>query len=237
MIFLMQNPNVSVLVPQIDGHEYQIDGRAAVAGAFTLSGVIGAGDAAKIQYDVPKGADAFRLSASQLHLNLDLSKQAFFTFQLPAPNRVVALSAREDDIVDAFGNRRTAMMPTSYAFVYQVANSAALALSPNPGWNVKNDVVQSRFANLVVRGELAGNHMDPVGEHARAAFREMTSFFPNLEMQFFNSGPETHVATVDGMPEQLRQKQLSRQRGLRSGVVPVASTSDCRLGGITVTTP
>ncbi|HEX7288068.1 MAG TPA: hypothetical protein VF532_17920 [Candidatus Angelobacter sp.] len=252
MIFLMENPQVRVLVPAIEGHQYTIDHAAAASGAFSLRGASGAGNAAQIHYELPRGADAFRLSASQLHLTLDTQKQAFQTFLLPAPNRVVALSAREADIIDGFGNRRTAVMPTSYAFVYDVSGTENLALAPNPGWSARNRMIQGRFTNLVITGELPGQGLDPTGQHARAAFREMTSFFPGLQMQFFDSGEETQSGTVEGLPEEFLHPHAPMTRNAsearlvpavldnrisRARFVPVTSVMECKLGGVIVTKP
>src|SRR5258708_7820135 len=166
MIFLMQNPQVRVLVPRVEGHSYLIEGQTVAASSFTLKGASGPGDVSKTQYDLPPGADAFWLSASQLQLGLALGKDPYFSFVLPAPNRVVALSAREADIVDAFGNRRIAVMPTSYAFVYDVESGGNLRLDPNPGWVPRDRVVQERFTNLVVAAGLPRNMVDPTGQHA-----------------------------------------------------------------------
>jgi hypothetical protein len=80
---------------------------------------------------------------------------------------VVALRAREVDIVDAFGNRRSAVMPTSYAFVYSVSDAGALSLNPDTGWRPEASA-QSRFAD----------------QHAHDAFAEVRSFFPALSMDF-----------------------------------------------------
>src|SRR5258708_9798023 len=149
MIFLMQNPQVRVLVPRVEGHSYLIEGQTVAASSFTLKGASGPGDVSKTQYDLPPGADAFWLSASQFQLGLALGKDPYFSFVLPAPNRVVALSAREADIVDAFGNRRIAVMPTSYAFVYDVESVGDLRLEPNPGWGPRAPVGEGRVTNLL----------------------------------------------------------------------------------------
>ena len=72
----------------------------------------------------------------------------------------MALRAREVDIVDAFGNRRSAVMPTSYAFVYSVSDAGALSLNPDTGWRPEASA-QSRFANLVVAAGLPLNSQIP----------------------------------------------------------------------------
>lgn len=252
MVFLMQNPQVQVLVPQIAGHQYVIDGSPANSGTFSLRGVKSTGDVTKTKYDLPKGADAFRLSASQLNLSLSLSKTPFLSFHLPAPDRVVALSAREADIVDAFGNRRSAVMPTSYAFVYELDGSGNVMLDPNQGWNPRDRIVQSKFTNLVVTGSLPGPGLDPDGSHARSAFKEMTGFFPGLEMQFFESGTEVQTGNLDGLPPQLMQHRMPTSHrlhtpqmapavltttGQRPRLLLAASIQDCRVGGVIVTNP
>ncbi|HET8891648.1 MAG TPA: hypothetical protein VFQ41_22295 [Candidatus Angelobacter sp.] len=152
-IFFMDNPQVRVFAPKVDGHRYLINNANAPESTYMLGGVAGVGNVQKTHYELPKGADAFRLSASQLHLALNNEKTPFFTFVLPAPDRVVALSARQAEIIDAFGNRRSAVMPTSYAFVYHVTDPAALALTPDTGWKPQSGAVSS-FANLVVAAGL-----------------------------------------------------------------------------------
>lgn len=252
MIFLMEMPQLRVLVPRISGHEYNIDHAAAASGTFTLRGAAGAADVTQVRYEVPQGADAFRLSTSQLHLALDTQKQPFFTLFLPLPSLVVALSARDADIVDAFGNRRIAVMPTSYAFVYDVTGPEKLELEPNPGWNATNRMVQGKFTNLLITGELPGQGLDPAGQHARAAFSEMTSFFPGLQMRFLGSGRPAQSGTVEGLPAELA---LPHSSGIRNSntakLVPAAlnsstahprlmlaaMTENCTTGGIIVTKP
>lgn len=59
-------------------------------------------DVQKTRYELPRGADAFRLSASQLHLALNNKKAPFFTFVLPTPDRFVALSARQAGQSESF---------------------------------------------------------------------------------------------------------------------------------------
>ncbi len=252
MIFLMQNPQVRVLVPRVEGHSYLIEGQTVAASSFTLKGASGPGDVSKTQYDLPPGADAFWLSASQLQLGLALGKDPYFSFVLPAPNRVVALSAREADIVDAFGNRRIAVMPTSYAFVYDVESGGNLRLDPNPGWVPRDRVVQERFTNLVVAAGLPRNMVDPTGQHAHVAFSEITSYLPGLKMQFFNSGTETQAGSVDGLPAELphghgvagRHATTPRVTSAvfdpsreRPRLVLAAAVVDCKGGGLGVTIP
>ena len=245
MIFLMQNPQVQVLVPQISGHQYVIDGSPANAGTFSLRGLKGIGDVTKTQYDLPKGADAFRLSASQLHLSLDLSKTPYQTFSLPAPDRVTALSIREADIVDAFGNRRTAAMPMSYAFTYQINGTDNVALDPNPGWQAKNRVVNGHFANLVIATGLGRNMSDPMGEHVHTAFGELISFFPGLGMKFFQAGEESFTNSLDGVPEGFRHANgpmsSTPKRVPKSPdgghLVLASAILDCEIGGVIINKP
>src|ERR1051326_8585997 len=116
-IFMMENPQVRVLAPKVVRHQYLINRINAAESTYMLNGIAGPGDVQRTQYELPRGADAFRLSSSQLHLALNAQKTPFFSFVLPAPERVVALRAREAEIIDGFGNRRSAVMPTSYAFV------------------------------------------------------------------------------------------------------------------------
>lgn len=253
-IFFMANPQVRVFAPKVDGHRYIINNAEAPESTYMLSGVAGIGDVQKTQYELPKGADAFRLSASQLHLMLNHEKSPFFTFVLPAPDRVVALSARQVEIIDAFGNRRSAVMPTSYAFVYHVTDPAALALNPDTGWSPRAQAVPTRFANLMVAAGLPRDTQDPNGQHARSAFEELKSYFPTLSMEVLSTGPEVQSGTVEGLSEPIRRGSLSGQRyGRQAALMPtgltsqiqtpkprlmnVAAIQDCRTGGVIVTSP
>ncbi|MBZ5508315.1 MAG: hypothetical protein LAO78_22880 [Acidobacteriia bacterium] len=251
-IFVMENPQIRVFAPKVDGHQYLINSASALESTYMLSGVAGPSDVQKTQYELPKGADAFRLSASQLHLALNNQRSPFFTFVLPAPDRVVALSAREAEIIDAFGNRRSAVMPTSYAFVYRVTDPAALSLTPDTGWKAQNGPVASRFANLVVAAGLPLNAQDPTGQHAHAAFAELKSYFPALSMEILSTGGEIRGGTVEGLTQDLRRGTVSKRRENRSArVAPAVFTTqtpkpqlsrvsyavDCEVGGVIVTKP
>ncbi len=251
-IFFMDNPQVRVFAPKVDGHRYLINNADAAESTYMLSGVAGSSNVQKTQYELPKGADAFRLSASQLHLELNNQKSPFFTFVLPAPNRVVALSAREAEIIDAFGNRRSAVMPTSYAFVYHVADSAALALTPETGWKPQNGTVSSRFANLVVAAGLPLNAQDPTGQHTHAAFAELKSYLPALSMELLSTGQEVQAGTVEGLSQGLQSGNvLHHQNNEKARIMPAVLSSatrsprllrasavlDCQAGGVIVTHP
>ena len=163
----------------------------------------------------------------------------------------MALSARQAEIIDAFGNRRSAVMPTSYAFVYHVTDPAALALNPNTGWNPQAGAV-SRFANLAVAAGLPQDAQDPTGQHAHSAFAELKSYFPALSMEVLSTGPEIQSGTVEGLSESIRHGSVLRQRESRSAtLLPVSfkvptshahalNTSavlDCQTGGVIVTHP
>lgn len=161
MVMDLNGPQAQVFAPAVAGHVYLIDGKAAAQGAYSIAGIAGAGDVMNTRFDLPRGADAFRLSASQLNLTLNAGKVPFFKFVLPAPDRVVALTSREAQIMDAFGNTRSALMPTTYAFVYHVTNAKDLALSPGlssgaSGWKPQAGASQQGFANLVVAVGLPG---------------------------------------------------------------------------------
>src|SRR5580765_5074201 len=251
-IFVMENPQVRVFAPKVDGHQYLINNASAPESTYMLSGVAGPSDVQKTQYELPKGSDAFRLSASQLHLALNNQRSPFFTFVLPAPDRVVALSAREAEIIDAFGNRRSAVMPTSYAFVYHVTDSAALSLTPDTGWKAQNGAAASRFANLVVAAGLPLSAQDPTGQHAHAAFAELKSYFPALSMEVLSTGAEVHSGTVEGLPQLLRPGSASQLRESGSArmtpavltshtqrprLMTISETVDCQTGGVIVTHP
>jgi hypothetical protein len=250
-IFFMDNPQVRVFAPKVGGHRYMINNADAAESTYMLGGVAGPGDVQKTCYQLPSGADAFRLSASQLHLALNNGKTPFLTFVLPAPDRVVALSARQAEIIDAFGNRRSAVMPTSYAFVYRVTNPAALALNPDAGWKPQVGVISS-FANLTVAAGLPQDAQDPTGQHAHSAFGELKSYFPALSMEVLSTGPEVQSGTVEGLPDSVRRGSMLRRRGSRSGLllpaalrmpqvhargVNTSAVLDCQTGGVIVTHP
>jgi hypothetical protein len=250
-IFFMDNPQVRVFAPKVDGHRYLINNADAAESTYMLSGVAGAGDVQKTQYELPQGADAFRLSASQLHLTLNSQKSPFFTFVLPAPDRVVALSARQAEIIDAFGNRRSAVMPTSYAFVYRVADSAALSLVPNTGWKPQSGAASPGFANLVVAAGLPLSAQDPTGQHTHAAFAELKSYLPALSMELLSTGAETQSGTVEGLPSGSHSGLSRSQNAEKARVVPAvlrpatpaprllraSAIMDCDVGGVIVTKP
>jgi len=249
-IFMMENPQVRVLAPRVQGHQYLINRMPAAESTYMLNGIAGPGDAQKIQYDLPRGADAFRLSASQLHLALSTQKTPFFSFVLPAPDRVVALRAREVEIVDAFGNQRSAVMPTSYAFVYSVTNSGALSLNPDTGWRPETGA-QPRFANLVVAAGLPLNSQLPADQHAQDAFAQLKSFLPALSLDVLSIGGETQAGSVEGLPEEFIHGNMSMRRQQsprlvstvmnsqtpRARLIQSSYTLDCKSGGVVVTTP
>ncbi|SRR5579871_488349 len=250
-ILFMDSPQVRVFAPKVDGHRYMINNANAPESTYMLGGVAGVGDVQKTQYELPKGADAFRLSASQLHLALNNEKAPFFTFVLPAPDRVVALSARQAEIIDAFGNRRSAVMPTSYAFVYHVTDPSALALTPDTGWNPQAGAA-SRFANLAVAAGLPLDAQDPTGQHAHSAFAELKSYFPALSMEVLSTGPEIQSGTVEGLSESIRRGSMSRQHESRAArllsvslrtpasharALNTSAVLDCQVGGVIVTKP
>ncbi|MBZ5493844.1 MAG: hypothetical protein LAO76_23235 [Acidobacteriia bacterium] len=249
-IFFMDNPQVRVFAPKVDGHRYLINNANAPESTYMLGGVAGVDDVQQTHYELPSGADAFRLSASQLHLALNNEKAPFFTFVLPAPDRVVALSTRQAEIIDAFGNRRSAVMPTSYAFVYHVTDPSALALIPDTGWNPQAGAV-SRFANLAVAAGLPLDAQDPTGQHAHSAFAELKSYFPALSMEVLSTGPEVQSGTVEGLSKAIRRGSMLWRDGAqatfksaaltsqlgRPRLMNVASLVDCQIGGVIVIHP
>jgi len=247
-IFLMDNPQVRVIAPNVDGHRYLVNNADAASSTYMLNGVSGPGDVQKTQYELPRGADAFWLSAGQLHLQLNTQKVPFFTFVLPAPDRVVALRSREAEIIDAFGNRRSAVMPTTYAFVYRVTDPAALSLDPDTGWRAQG--ASSRFANLVVAAGLPLSAQDPTGQHAHAAFAELKSYLPAMSMQLLSTGAEVPSGTVDGLPRGIGSRNLAQRHestilapavmkstNPRPQIRTVASLVDCQVGGVGVHNP
>ena len=214
-----------------------------------LNGAIGPGDVQKTQYELPPGADAFWLSAGQLHLQLNTQKAPYFTFVLPAPERVVALRSREAEIIDAFGNRRSAVMPTSYAFVCRVTDPAALSLNPDTGWRAQS--ASSRFANLVVAAGLPLSAQDPSGQHAHAAFAELKSYLPALSMEILSTGGEVQGGRVEGLPDLPPQRNIASREEHKARLVSAVmarqthrprlwNTSyvvDCEAGGVGVHHP
>lgn len=249
-VFFMDNPQVRVLAPKVQGHRYLINNADAAESTYMLAGISGAGNVQNTQYELPKGADAFRLSASQLHLALNNEKSPFFTFVLPAPDRVVALRAREAEIIDAFGNRRSAVMPTSYAFVYHVTDPASLLLTPDAGWKGPHGTA-SPFVNLLVAAGLPLSAQDPTGQHTHAAFEEVKSYLPALSMQLLSTGQERHAGTVEGLPKELeightaqRFKQSPHlvsasltQSSAKPHLLRTSYSIDCEAGGVIVTKP
>src|SRR4029077_2254925 len=105
--------------------------------------------------------------------------------------------------------RRSAVMPTSYAFVYRVTDSTALSLTPDAGWKAQTGTA-SHFANLVVAAGLPLSAQDPTGQHAHAAFAEIKSYLPGLSMELLSTGAETQGGTVEGLPRQLRPGNVSQ---------------------------
>ena len=250
-IFFMDSPQVKVFVPKVDGHRYLINNMSASEAIYMLNGIAGAATAQKTQYELPQGADAFRLSASQLQLELNTQKASFFTFILPAPERVVALRSRQVEIIDAFGNRRPAVMPTTYAFVYRVTDPAALSLNPDTGWRPQSSTAPSRFANLVVAAGLPLDAQDPTGQHVHAAFAEVKSYFPGLALEVLSTGAEVQSGTVEGLSVKTLQGSVIRSEYYQARLIPADSTTqkprahlatasyvvDCEVGGVVVTKP
>jgi hypothetical protein len=219
-----------------------VDMQEAGPGTYALQGARGAETPEQVEYQLPAGSEAFVLSAAQLHLTLDTDKQPYQTFLLPLPKRIVALTKRDAEIVDATGHRRNAVGPTSYVFVYEVADAAQLSLS-HSGWEPARHVVDQQYTNLVIaaglpRGQAAGEH------HAHQVFAEITGLVKGLEkMRFIESGPETTIATVKGLPRELRQGLPAESAQLSSAVyhpgasaqlVHVAAITDCHPGGVIV---
>src|SRR5262249_27553412 len=72
-VCLLQDTQAEILAPRVEKHLYHINHAAAQEGAYRLTGVSGVNTTTNIQYTLPEGAEAFRLSLEQLHLSLNRS--------------------------------------------------------------------------------------------------------------------------------------------------------------------
>ena len=162
LICLLQDNQAEIFAPRVEKHLYHINHDAAQEGTYSLSGVRGVSETRNIQYVLPEGAEAFRLSPEQLHLTLNRAHVPYFSFLAPLPKQIVAVLSRQAEIVDAFGHRRSVTMPTAYAFVYQVNDSHHLRLGGYEEWNPEKRLARNEIVNLPVSTGL------PAGEIGRA---------------------------------------------------------------------
>src|SRR5215471_14721557 len=220
-VCLLQDGQTEIFAPCVEKHLYQIDHAAAHDGAYRLKGARGVENTTDIQYVLPEGAEAFRLSLKQLHLSLNREKAPYFSFLTPLPKQIVAVTSRQADIVDAFGQRRRVMMPTSYAFVYAVSDSHHLRLDGDAEWNPEKRLARDEVANLSVATGLPLGVQDPTGQHFHMALAAFRSYLPGLKLDILNVGGERQTA------------ELRRYLGIE----PRASVLDCQMPPILVPMP
>ena len=147
---LLRDTQAEILAPRVAKHLYQIEHSGAEQGTYRLNGAQGSSNANLIQYTLPHGAEAFRLSLEQLHLALNRDKTPYFSFLVPLPKQIVAVLSRQAEIVDAFGQRRNVMMPTAYAFVYDISDTSSLRLEGDAEWNPERKLAKDGAVNLSV---------------------------------------------------------------------------------------
>ena len=218
---LLQDGQTEIFAPRVEQHRYLINHDAAQEGTYRLNGVRSVNDTNNIQYVLPEGAEAFRLSLEQLHLNLNGQKTPYFSFLAPLPKQIVAVTSRQAEIVDAFGQRRKVMMPTAYAFVYEVSDSHHLRLDGDAEWNPEKRLARDEVANLSVATGLPLGVQDPTGQHFHMALAAFRSYLPGLKLDILNVGGERQTA------------ELRRYLGIE----PRASVLDCQMPPILVPRP
>ena len=84
-VCLLQDSGAEIFAPRVDKHLYHINHAAANEGMYRLNGARGVDRANNIQYVLPEGAEAFRLSLEQLHLSLNRHQVPYFSFLTPLP--------------------------------------------------------------------------------------------------------------------------------------------------------
>lgn len=220
-ICLLQDNQAEIFAPRVEKHLYHINHDAAQEGTYSLSGVRGVNDTRNIQYVLPEGAEAFRVSPEQLHLTLNRSQVPYFSFLTPLPKQIVAVLSRQAEIVDAFGQRRSVIMPTAYAFVYEVNDSHHLRLGGYEEWNPEKRLARNEIVNLPVSTGLPAGVQDPNREHFHMALAAFRSYLPGLKLDVLNVGVERRTAELAGYP----------------GITGRSSIMDCDVPGILVTLP
>ena len=220
-VCLLQDGQAEIFAPRVEKHLYHIDHDAAQEGTYRLNGARGVNDTTNIQYVLPEGAEAFRLSLDQLHLSMNREKASYFSFLAPLPKQIVAVMSRQAEIVDAFGQRRRVIMPTAYAFVYEVSDSHHLRLEGDAEWNPEKRFARDEIANLSVATGLPIGVQDPTGEHFRMALAAFRNYLPGLKLNIMNVGAERQTAELQGYP----------------GMEWRSSTMDCQMPPILVPMP
>jgi len=220
-VCLLQDAQAEIMAPRVDKHLYHINHAAAEQGTYRLNGVSGVKNTSNIQYVLPEGAEAFRLSLEQLHLKLNRQEAPYFSFLAPLPKQIVAVTSRRAEIVDAIGQRRRVMMPTSYAFVYEVSDSHDLRLDGDAEWNPEKRLVREGAANLSVATGLPLGVQDPNREHFHMALASLRSYLPGLKLDILNVSEERQTAELRGYP----------------GMEERSSTMDCQRPPILVPRP
>lgn len=217
-ICLLQNGQAEIFAPRVEKHLYHINHAAADSGTYRLDGASGVNQTSKIQYVLPEGAEAFRLSSEQLHLTLNRQNTPYLRFLVPLPKQIVAVLSRQADIIDAFGQKRRVMMPTAYAFVYDVHDQHNLRLDGDQDWNPEKSLSKDQTVNLSLATGLPMGVQDPTGEHLHMALGAFRSYLPGLKLDVLNVGEEGQISKLRGYP----------------GIEPRTGIEDCRLPPILV---
>jgi hypothetical protein len=76
-------------------------------------------------------------------------------FSLPVPDRIVALTSREAQVVDAMGNTRPALMPVTQVFVYHVDSGSKVEMMLGGASSAWQPQAQTGIANLTVATGIA----------------------------------------------------------------------------------
>jgi len=220
-VCLLQDTQAEIFAPRVEKHLYHIDHAAAHEGTYQLNGARGVESTTDIQYVLPEGAEAFRLSLEQLHMSLNREKTPYFSFLAPLPKRIVAVMSRRAEIVDAFGQPRSVVMPTAYAFVYEVSDSHHLQLEGDAEWNPEKRLARNGVANLSVATGLPIGVADPDREHFHMALAALRSYLPGLKLDIMDVGAERQTAELRGYP----------------GIEPRTAVEDCRMPPIIISGP
>jgi len=199
-VCLLGQTQAEIFAFRVEKHLYQVDYSAAHEGTYRLKGAQGVSDARDIQYVTPQGAEALRLSLEELHLVPHLDKAPYFSFQLPLPKKIVAVLSREAEIIDAFGRQRNVMMPTAYAFVYDVNDFSQLRLDGDNEWKPERKLTLDHVVNLSVATGLPHGVQDQRLEHFHMAWAQLTNYLPGLKLQIISVREERRTAELLGYP-------------------------------------
>ena len=220
-VCVLQDSRAEIFAPRVEQHLYHIEHAAAAEGTYKLNGARGVNGTSNVQYLLPEGAEAFRLSLDQLHLSLNRQQSPYFSFLAPLPKQIVALTSRQAEIIDAFGQKRSVMMPTAYAFVYEVTDSHQLRLDGDEEWNPEKRLTRDEVVNLSVSTGLPLGVQDPTGAHLQMAMAAARSYLPGLKLDVMNVGADRQTAELRGYP----------------GIEPRGSVLDCHMPPIIVSGP